>query len=56
MESAEGQNEILDFKKWGVDIIPHRISALLSAMEETEKYLRELGFAPNRLTGAKGFA
>ncbi len=22
---SEGQNEILDFKKWGVDIIPHRL-------------------------------
>ena len=26
---SEGQNEIVDFKKWGVDIIPHR------ALDET---------------------
>jgi len=28
----------------------------ISAIEETEKHLRGLGFDPNRLTGAKGFA
>jgi type I restriction enzyme R subunit len=22
---SEGQNEVADFKKWGVDIIPHRV-------------------------------
>lgn len=36
--------------------IEERIGALLSANEETEKHLRELGFEPDRLTGAKGFA
>jgi len=36
--------------------IEERVKALLSAIEETEKHLRGLGFEPNRLTGAKGFA
>jgi type I restriction enzyme R subunit len=35
--------------------IEERVKALLSAIEETEKHLRGLGFEPNRLTGAKGF-
>jgi type I restriction enzyme R subunit len=35
--------------------IEERVRALLSAIEETEKHLRGLGFEPNRLTGAKGF-
>lgn len=36
--------------------IEERVKALLSAIEETEKHLRGLGFEPDRLTGAKGFA
>jgi type I restriction enzyme R subunit len=35
--------------------IEERVKALLSAIEETEKHLRSLGFEPNRLIGAKGF-
>jgi len=35
--------------------IEERVKALLSAIEETEKHLRELSFEPDRLTGAKGF-
>ena len=35
--------------------IEERVNALLSAIEETEKHLRSLGFEPDRLTGAKGF-
>src|ERR1700681_1249321 len=35
--------------------IEERVKALLSAIEETEKHLRGLGFEPNRLIGAKGF-
>lgn len=35
--------------------IEERVKALLSAIEETEKHLRGLGFEPNRLTGAKGW-
>ncbi|MDP3770944.1 MAG: DUF3387 domain-containing protein, partial [bacterium] len=48
-EEGGGEEEI-------VAPIEERITALLSAIEETEKHLRELGFEPNRLTGAKGFA
>ncbi len=36
--------------------IEERVRALLSAIEETEKHLRGLGFEPDRLIGAKGFA
>jgi type I restriction enzyme R subunit len=36
--------------------IEERVKALLSGIEETEKHLRGLGFEPERLTGAKGFA
>ncbi len=36
--------------------IEERVRALLSAVEETEKHLRDLGFEPDRLLGAKGFA
>jgi type I restriction enzyme R subunit len=35
--------------------IEERVKALLSAIEETEKHLRALGFEPDRLSGAKGF-
>src|SRR5436853_3865628 len=35
--------------------IEERVKALLSAIEETEKHLRSLGFEPNRLIDAKGF-
>jgi len=35
--------------------IEERVKAQLSAIEETEKHLRGLGFEPDRLTGAKGF-
>lgn len=35
--------------------IEERVRALLEAIEETEAHLRALGFAPARLTGAKGF-
>ncbi len=35
--------------------IAERVTALLSAIEETEKHLRSLGFEPDRLSGAKGF-
>lgn len=35
--------------------IEERVKALLSAIEETEKHLRGLGFEPDRLTGAKGW-
>jgi type I restriction enzyme R subunit len=35
--------------------IEERVKALLSAIEETEKHLRGLGFEPDRLAGAKGF-
>ena len=35
--------------------IEERVRALLSAVEETEKHLRSLGFEPNCLIGAKGF-
>jgi type I restriction enzyme R subunit len=43
----------------GTDIvapIEERIAALIAALEETERHLRGLGFEPNTLTGAKGFA
>lgn len=36
--------------------IEERVKALLSAIEETEKHLRRLGFEPDRFAGAKGFA
>jgi type I restriction enzyme, R subunit len=36
--------------------IEERIAALIAALEETEKHLRALGFEPNTLAGAKGFA
>ncbi len=36
--------------------IEERILALEQAIEETENHLRNLGFEPNRLKGAKGFA
>jgi type I restriction enzyme, R subunit len=35
--------------------IEERVAALISAIEETEKHLRALGFDPARLIGAKGF-
>jgi type I restriction enzyme R subunit len=35
--------------------IEERVRALLSAIEETEKHLRVLGFEPDSLIGAKGF-
>src|ERR1035438_2143345 len=35
--------------------IEERVKALLSAIEETEKHLRKVGFEPDRLIGAKGF-
>jgi type I restriction enzyme R subunit len=35
--------------------IEERVTALLAAIEETEKHLRGLSFEPDRLTGAKGF-
>jgi len=47
-DEAGGEEEI-------VAPIEERVKALLSAIEETEKHLRGLGFEPNRLTGAKGF-
>jgi type I restriction enzyme, R subunit len=48
-DGADGGEEI-------VAPIEERVIALLSAIEETEKHLRGLGFEPDRLTGAKGFA
>jgi type I restriction enzyme R subunit len=36
--------------------IGERVKTLLSAIEETEKHLRGLGFEPGRLAGAEGFA
>jgi len=36
--------------------IEERVQALIDALEETDKYLRGLGFEPNRLIGARGFA
>jgi type I restriction enzyme R subunit len=36
--------------------IQERVKALMSGIEETERHLRSLGFEPDRLTGAKGFA
>ena len=36
--------------------IEELVKALLDAVEETEAYLRGLGFDPGRLAGAKGFA
>ena len=36
--------------------IEERVKALLEAIEETEKHLRGLGFEPQSLKGAKGFA
>lgn len=36
--------------------IEERVKALLSAIEETEKHLLQLGFQADRLTGAKGFS
>ncbi len=47
-EDGSGDEEI-------VAPIAERVKALLSAVEETEKHLRSLGFEPDRLTGAKGF-
>lgn len=47
-EDGDGAEEI-------VAPIEERVKALLSAIEETEKHLRGLGFEPNRLLGAKGF-
>ena len=35
--------------------IEERVKALLSAIEETEAHLRNLGFDPDRLLGSKGF-
>jgi type I restriction enzyme R subunit len=35
--------------------IEERVTALLAAIEETEKHLRSLGFDPARLIGVKGF-
>ncbi|MGD1090169.1 MAG: type I restriction enzyme endonuclease domain-containing protein, partial [Verrucomicrobiota bacterium] len=48
-DGAGGEEEI-------VAPIEERVKALLSAIEETERHLRGLGFEPDRLTGAKGFA
>jgi type I restriction enzyme R subunit len=36
--------------------IEERVKALLSGIEETDRHLRCLGFEPDRLTSAKGFA
>lgn len=36
--------------------LAERVKALLSAIEETEKHLRSLGFDPESLMGRKGFA
>jgi len=36
--------------------IEERVQALIDALDETEKHLRGLGFEPNRLIGARGFA
>jgi type I restriction enzyme R subunit len=47
-EGGDGGEEI-------VAPIAERVTALLSAIVETEKHLRGLGFEPDRLTGAKGF-
>jgi len=47
-EGGDGEEEI-------VAPIEERVKVLLSAIEETEKHLRGLGFEPDRLTGAKGF-
>ena len=35
--------------------IEERVTALLSAIEETQRHLRGLGFEPDRMIGAKGF-
>ena len=48
-EDGDGGDEV-------VAPIEERVKALLSAIEETEKHLRGLGFEPDRLNGAKGFA
>jgi type I restriction enzyme R subunit len=36
--------------------IEERVQTLIDALDETEKHLRGLGFEPNRLIGARGFA
>jgi type I restriction enzyme R subunit len=36
--------------------IEERVQALIDALDETEKHLHGLGFEPNRLIGARGFA
>ncbi len=38
-----------------VSPIEERVKALLSAIEETEAHLRNIGFDPTRMLGAKGF-
>ena len=47
-DGSDGSEEI-------VAPIEERVTALLSAIDETERHLRGLGFEPDRLTGAKGF-
>jgi type I restriction enzyme R subunit len=48
-DDADGPEEI-------VAPIEERVQALIDALDETEKHLRGLGFEPNRLIGARGFA
>jgi type I restriction enzyme R subunit len=48
-DGADGPEEI-------VAPIEERVHALIDALDETEKHLRGLGFEPNRLLGARGFA
>jgi type I restriction enzyme R subunit len=47
-DGSSGEEEI-------VAPIGERVKALRSAIEETEKHLRKVGFEPDRLIGAKGF-
>jgi type I restriction enzyme R subunit len=58
LRAALAQYALGDGSDGGEEIvapIEERVTALLSAIEETEKHLRALGFEPDRLTGAKGF-
>ena len=59
LRAALAQYALGDEDGGGVEIVApleERVAALISAIDETEKHLRSLGFDPARLIGAKGFA
>jgi type I restriction enzyme R subunit len=58
LRAALAQYALGDDSGGDVDVvapIEERVTALLAAIEETERHLSVLGFDPNRLLGAKGF-